>query len=335
MASAGKSLRDLLAPAKGSLHGFAASCFPESGRAQLLAVHCTNLPDKTLQDTLAAPLRPLVKDAGPLLMIGWDAGDWQTIDPLLDKGEMPNLARLIQNGVRAPMKSRQPMLSPLLWTSMATGLSPEQHGVLDFLVKDPKSGGTLPITSRWRKAPAIWNITSAAGKRSAVFAWWATYPAEPIDGVMITERAFYSLFKMDPGKIIGPRVAWPPGVLSALKYKPVQPEGLTLAQLRPFIPAMTEADLADAHKILADPAATFSNEAHLMKILAKTINYHEIALAVWDANEADKSTQPYAFFSPYYEAVDEMCHRFMHFMPPKHNLTCGKVPLWQCGADRA
>ncbi|MCA9288901.1 MAG: alkaline phosphatase family protein, partial [Phycisphaerales bacterium] len=56
-----------------------------------------------------------------VLVVGWDAADWKLIDPLLARGEMPHLARLIGNGCRADLASLDPKLSPLLWTSIATG----------------------------------------------------------------------------------------------------------------------------------------------------------------------------------------------------------------------
>ena len=56
-----------------------------------------------------------------LLLIGWDAADWQVIHPLLDAGAMPNLQRLIEGGVMGNLASLAPMLSPILWTSIATG----------------------------------------------------------------------------------------------------------------------------------------------------------------------------------------------------------------------
>src|SRR5262245_47233048 len=55
-----------------------------------------------------------------VMMIGWDAADWQIIDPLLHTGNMPNLQKLLRNGARAYMRSSKPMLSPLLWNSIAT-----------------------------------------------------------------------------------------------------------------------------------------------------------------------------------------------------------------------
>jgi len=56
-----------------------------------------------------------------VLLIGWDAADWKVIRPLLHAGEMPNLARLMASGVHGNLATIYPPLSPMLWTSIATG----------------------------------------------------------------------------------------------------------------------------------------------------------------------------------------------------------------------
>ena len=56
-----------------------------------------------------------------VLLIGWDAADWAMIRPLLDAGKMPALAKLIARGVSGNLATIQPMLSPMLWTTIATG----------------------------------------------------------------------------------------------------------------------------------------------------------------------------------------------------------------------
>lgn len=67
-----------------------------------------------------------------LILIGIDAATWEIIDPLLKSGKLPTLTSLVQNGVRANLKSLPGYKSPALWTSIATGKSPEKNGVLFF-----------------------------------------------------------------------------------------------------------------------------------------------------------------------------------------------------------
>ena len=67
-----------------------------------------------------------------VLLIGWDAADWKTITPLLDAGKMPNLQRLVNEGIMGNLATLYPSLSPTLWTSIATGKRPFRHGILGF-----------------------------------------------------------------------------------------------------------------------------------------------------------------------------------------------------------
>ncbi|HXU11606.1 MAG TPA: alkaline phosphatase family protein, partial [Candidatus Binatia bacterium] len=92
-----------------------------------------------------------------VLLLGLDGADWGTIDPLLSAGRLPNLARLIENGARGPLRSYDPMISPLLWTTMVTGVGPDAHGVADFQALDPATGRRVPISSRFRRVKALWN----------------------------------------------------------------------------------------------------------------------------------------------------------------------------------
>lgn len=118
-------------------------------------------------------------------LVGIDGATWRVIDPLLAEGALPNLRRIVESGVRAPLRSRAPLVSPAVWTTIATGVRRERHGILNF----HREGGGLAASSD-RRAPALWTLASAAGLRTAVLGWWATYPAEPIDGVVVSERAF-------------------------------------------------------------------------------------------------------------------------------------------------
>jgi hypothetical protein len=115
-------------------------------------------------------------------------------------------------GTWGEMTTIVPMLSPLIWTTMATGVSADVHGVLDFVERDPGTGQMAPITGRSRRVPAIWNIASALGLSVDVVGWWATWPAETINGTMVSDRLYYTLqqgipqevFHEDPPDLIFP-----------------------------------------------------------------------------------------------------------------------------------
>ena len=67
-----------------------------------------------------------------VLVVGIDGASFRVMDPLLRDGRLPNLARLIERGTRTALRSENPMASPVLWTTIATGQSRQDHGIEGF-----------------------------------------------------------------------------------------------------------------------------------------------------------------------------------------------------------
>lgn len=127
---------------------------------------------------------------GRLLILGWDGADWDVLDPLLEAGALPHLAGLLARGWRAPLASLEPRLSPLLWTSAVTGVTPDRHGVFNFAEPSPDGQGLRLASSTSRRCRAPWNLLQLCGLRSHVVNWYATHPAEPINGVVLSNQFF-------------------------------------------------------------------------------------------------------------------------------------------------
>ena len=68
-----------------------------------------------------------------VVLVGVDGASWSVIDPLLAAGELPSLAAMSKRGITAELETVEPLNSPTVWTSIATGRSPDAHGVTDFL----------------------------------------------------------------------------------------------------------------------------------------------------------------------------------------------------------
>jgi len=132
------------------------------------------------------------KDTRPLVVIGIDGADWHVIDALIDRGELPNFRYLKENGAWGSLINPGPQVSPVVWTTFATGHFGRDHGVLDFVypyVEGPKR----PVESVMRREPAIWNLATHFGLRSTVIGYFVSYPADVIDGVMVTDRVMQDL----------------------------------------------------------------------------------------------------------------------------------------------
>ncbi len=159
--------------------------------------------------SIAGKLEPVRQK---VLVLGLDGLDWDLVLPWVRSGKMPNLGRLMAAGSWGEMETLVPTLSPLIWTTVATGVSPDRHGILDFVEKDPRNGTLVPITGRNRKVPAVWNLASALGRTVGVVGWWATWPAERVRGAMVSDRLYYTLtqgiseavLRRDPPEMIFP-----------------------------------------------------------------------------------------------------------------------------------
>ncbi len=123
-----------------------------------------------------------------VLLLGLDGASWNVMRPMLDRGALPNLARVVEQGVSGPMASDLPCLSIVLWTSVVTGKTPAEHGIRDWSYVDPESGEKGLMDSTKRRVPALWNIVNAARRASGFVNWWASWPAESVGGYIVSEQ---------------------------------------------------------------------------------------------------------------------------------------------------
>jgi predicted AlkP superfamily phosphohydrolase/phosphomutase len=126
-----------------------------------------------------------------LILIGLDGATWDLLDPMIEAGRLPNLARLRRDGVHGPLRSMLPSLSPALWTTIATGKRPEVHGITDFFRVDEK-GRKVPVDQTLRRARTFWEVLGDSGRTSCIVYWWNTWPAAPIRGALVSDYLFYS-----------------------------------------------------------------------------------------------------------------------------------------------
>jgi len=252
---------------------------------------------------------------GRVLVIGWDGADWRTALPLMAAGRMPNLARIVREGASGNLRSNDPMFSPLLWTTVATGKAPTEHGIADFLVKDATTGERHPITSDFRKVKALWNILGDFDRPSSWIGWWASFPAESIDGSIVTDYLAAAVSRS--GSVAAasiPGVASPADLLrgdTALLVGAAQVSREEVARIIPVTEAEYLAAVANISKPRAkdDKARIDDPVGFVMRVIAQARTYHNIALGQLRAGVP--------FVAVYYEAIDMMGHGFQHFLPPK------------------
>lgn len=135
-----------------------------------------------------------VREGGPsrVVLLALDAGTWDLLDPFMARGLLPNLKKLRDGGASGTLMSMKPSSSPVIWTTVATGKMPDKHGITFFVrFPDGDTGNPQPVSRTMRKTKAVWNILSEAGYDVAIVGWFVTWPAEAVNGRLITDRAHY------------------------------------------------------------------------------------------------------------------------------------------------
>jgi predicted AlkP superfamily phosphohydrolase/phosphomutase len=122
----------------------------------------------------------------PLLVVGLDGATFDLIEPLVAAGRLPVLAELMKRGAWGALRSTLPAATFPAWTSLVTGVNPGRHGLLDFTTREPGSYAIRFVNGSYRRTPALWTRLCAAGGRVAVVTVPATYPPEPVNGVMVS-----------------------------------------------------------------------------------------------------------------------------------------------------
>jgi hypothetical protein len=204
-----------------------------------------------------------------LVLIVDEALTWDVIDPLLEKGSLPTFQTLIGDGVRGTLATDTPTLSHTVLTTVATGRNPTRHGIgskvryafpgmttgistfpcpyrlsLPFVFTKLAAKGFghgILLGTETRKVNAIWDILSDAGVSAGVAGWRCTWPAEHINGFMLSSQIEMG----EPGDYL-----WPPDAL------PVVEEALS-----------TCPEVA-IDRFITDPAAAAIDDKRVAKRLA-------------------------------------------------------------------
>jgi len=118
-----------------------------------------------------------------VLVFGIDGATFDVVRPAIAKGKLPNLRKLMDEGVWGPLESTIHPVTPMAWSSFATGCNAGKHGIYDFCRRDKDK--ILLTNASDRKRPSIWSYLSARGRKSIVLNVPFTYPPEEIRGIMI------------------------------------------------------------------------------------------------------------------------------------------------------
>ena len=234
-----------------------------------------------------------------VLLVGVDAGEWDVLGPLLNQGKCPNFARMRDQGSAGKLRSLEPLTkSPIIWASIATGKVPQKHGILDFFMKQrgrerakepPKGEGEAPTTSNLWRARPIWQILGGLGKTVGVVGWWTTWPAQPVNGVLVSDYVQYDTGSW-PAKLA--HRTYPDSLDTIVERLRVKPEDVSWAEVFHFVPAIDSTKATERQKMLI----------HDLKwVYAADMTFYRVGLELYRKKHPD-------FFTVYFRGIDEICH---------------------------
>lgn len=227
-----------------------------------------------------------------ILVVAIDGMEPQLLETMLDAGRLPNIAALVERGSLARIKVVTTMLSPVVWTTVATGTAPEKHGITGFELDG------VPVRSSDRREPAWWNILATRGIDVATVGWMVTWPAESDSGIIVSDRAHYGDF---------PRKIAPPGVIGLGRYQVDSgvPSDLERFTSFPFNPAYQALDRTDPHY-----PPNFLVDRRLIAILKRDRAFTRMAIELLRERSPD-------LLAVYLRGIDYVSHGFWQYFEPE------------------
>jgi Tfp pilus assembly protein PilF len=184
------------------------------------------------------------------------------------------------------------MVPPMLWTTAATGLPPDRHGVIDFL---DRARNNVPVDAFTRRTPAVWDIAESFSRHSMVVNWWTAWPPTTDDTI------YYDA----PVQLLPTAVAPEP---LAQRAQPLEVPVSTVGyeQVRRFLNISQAEYEAGVQGGPASPVNVLRN------VLAKTWSDHRVAMNLY------REQTPLLFMLDF-EGTDAVNHLFGPYHPPQRD----------------
>jgi tetratricopeptide (TPR) repeat protein/predicted AlkP superfamily phosphohydrolase/phosphomutase len=240
-----------------------------------------------------------------VFVLGLDGYDWLMVERVLETHSLENIQMIRREGAWGNLRSMEPLVSPLIWTTMVTGVTPDVHGITDFLVRDEDTGEDVPVMSSMRRVPALWNITSLFdGLTCGFIGWFASFPAEEVEGFVVSDRFAYHMFdpgwKHGEGRGPGTGQTYPPGLYAEIESLKVRPEDVK-GELGSYVAGQIGSLQAEF-----DPSDVESN---LRLVISAYKTYERVMEHLYTARRPD-------LFGIYFEFTDSVGHLLMRYMKP-------------------
>jgi predicted AlkP superfamily phosphohydrolase/phosphomutase len=120
------------------------------------------------------------------VLVGLDGTPYTLVRRFIEDGTMPRMAELMRRGTLLQMDTSMPDISSVAWSSFMTGANPGRHGIYGFLDLQPNSYKIYFPNSSHIKSETVWDAVSRAVRRSVVINVPSTYPAKPLNGILVS-----------------------------------------------------------------------------------------------------------------------------------------------------
>lgn len=279
-----------------------------------------------------------------VILIGIDSATWHVMLPLVEAGRLPNIGRLMEKGVSGPLRTFKPTLSPLIWATIITGKSPQKHGICSFVVLKPigcrrgipelrpqqmstwvrrlyRYGGLtalkrallrigvlkrVPMSSNMRRCKALWNIFSERSKSVAVLNWWSSWPAEEVNGCVISQSVSHLIRNL---RAAAPRDTYPADLLDETASLFSDHRDVSEEEVRRFF----EPSEADMEEIRSAPFWDEENPRPLAMLKFDYLTHKYLGRA-----GVHCQTRYHPDFMAVLLSVDAAQHFFWHYMEPQY-----------------
>jgi predicted AlkP superfamily phosphohydrolase/phosphomutase len=235
-----------------------------------------------------------------VIFLGIDAVDYRILGSLVDQGRLPNFSRLAAKGATGKLNTLQPLQkSPIIWTSIATGMLPDKHGIGGFVARTA-GGDSVPYTGNVRRVKALWDILGEKGMTVGVVGWMVTWPAAEVNGYLVSD---YIQYETERGIRLD-RQTYPESLFAEI-------EGMRLTEA-----SVSDQAIAAIYPVTA-PSARLSpddwHKGYVKMVYATDETFRRIAL-----NLEKKGV---GFLAVYFNGIDSVCHAFWDFRSqPGHPL---------------
>ncbi|MBD3367945.1 MAG: sulfatase-like hydrolase/transferase [Candidatus Eisenbacteria bacterium] len=245
---------------------------------------------------------PAGEGPSQVLIFAVDAATWNVLTPMIEAGELPTFARLVNEGTYGVLQSGEPVQSPQMWTSIATGVVPEKHGITRFTAEVPGTDREVPVTSNMRLVKAFWNILSEHDVSVGIVGWWPSWPSEKVNGFMVAQRAWpmnWSLHGIPFGAARDER-----GRLLVEEFPGrTYPEEL-YDEFVPYIMTEEDVTVADLDRFFSDSRFTDPRrQFHARWVYAKDKTFADAGLALFKRYEPE-------VFAVYLQGTDVTAHYY-------------------------